>query len=53
MNPVALGMVVLGALLFGLGLLSVKRKKAVGIAISLIGLGIAAAPFIITSFLAQ
>jgi len=52
MNSVALGMVVLGALLLGLGLLLVsKRRKATGIAISLIGVGTAAAPFIITFFL--
>ena len=52
MNPTAIGMVALGALLLGLGLLLVtKRRKATGIAISLLGLGIAAAPFVITFFL--
>jgi urea transporter len=52
MNPIALGMVALGALLLVLGLLLVaKRRKATGIAISLLGLGTAAAPFVITFFL--
>jgi len=52
MNPIALGMVALGALLLVLGLLLVaKRRKATGIAVSLLGLGAAAAPFIITFFL--
>ena len=52
MNPIALGMVALGALLLGLGLLLVaKHRKATGIAISLLGLGTAAAPFVITFFL--
>ena len=52
MNPIALGMVALGALLLVLGLLLVaKRRKATGIAISLLGLGIAVAPFVITFFL--
>ena len=51
MNPIALGMIALGALLLGLGLLLVtKRRKATGIAVSLLGLGIAAAPFMITYF---
>jgi len=52
MNPIALGMVALGALLLVLGLLLVaKRRKATGIAISLLGLGTAAAPFVITFLL--
>ena len=52
MNPIALGMVALGIVLFVLGLLLVaNRQKATGIAMSLLGLGTAAAPFIITFFL--
>jgi len=52
MNPISLGMVALGALLLVLGLLLVaKRRKATGIAISLLGLGTVAAPFVITFFL--
>ena len=52
MNPTAIGMVALGALLLVLGLLLVaKHRKATGIAVSLLGLGIAAAPFVITYFL--
>ena len=52
MNPIALGMVALGALLLVLGLLLVaKRRKATGIAVSLLGLSTAAAPFVITFFL--
>ena len=54
MNPIALGMVALGALLLVLGLLMVaKHRKATGIAISLLGLGTAAAPFVITFFLSR
>jgi hypothetical protein len=54
MNPIALGMVVLGALLLGLGmLLAVKHRKATGIAISLIGVGTAVTPFVITLFLTR
>jgi hypothetical protein len=54
MNPIALGMVALGALLIIIGLLLIaKRRKATGIAISLLGLGTAAAPFVITLFLAR
>ena len=49
MNPIALCMVALGALLLGLGLLLVaRRRKAAGIAVSLVGLGVAAFPFVIT-----
>ncbi len=52
MNPIALGMVALGASLLVLGLLLVtKRRKATGIALSLLGLGTAVAPFVITFFL--
>jgi hypothetical protein len=52
MNPIALEMVAIGALLLVLGLLLVaRRRKAAGIAVSLLGFGIAAAPFIITFFL--
>ena len=52
MNPIALGMIALGVLLLVSGLLlAAKRRKATGIAISLLGLGIAVAPFVITFFL--
>ncbi len=52
MNPIAFGMITLGALLIVLGLLLVaKRRNAAGIAVSLLGLGIAVAPFVITFFL--
>jgi hypothetical protein len=52
MNPLALGLVAIGALLFGLGLfLAVKHRKRIGIAVSLLGVVTAAAPIIITWFL--
>ena len=52
MNPFAYGMVALGVLLLALGLLLVaRRRKATGIAVSLLGLGAAVAPFVITFFL--
>ena len=51
MNPIAIGMFAIGALLLVLGLrLVTKHKKTAGIAISLLGLVIAAAPLIITFF---
>jgi len=52
MNPIAFGTVALGALLIVLGLLLVaKRRNAAGIAVVLLGSGIAVAPFAITFFL--
>ncbi|MCL4262510.1 MAG: hypothetical protein KJ069_04820 [Anaerolineae bacterium] len=54
MNPIALGMVVLGFLLVSLGLLLLARhRKVAGIAVSLLGLGVTAVPFIITFFLSS
>ncbi len=42
-------MVALGAVLVGLGVILVaRRRKAAGIATSLLGLGVAASPFVIT-----
>ena len=52
MNPIAIGMIVLGAWLLVSGLLLVaKRRKAIGWGISLLGLCTAAAPFVTTSLL--
>ena len=52
MNLIALGMVVLGVVVFLLGLLLVaKGRKAIGITVSLLGLIMAVAPFVITFFL--
>jgi hypothetical protein len=52
MNPIALGMVALGIVLFVSGsILAARHRKATGIAISLLGLGMAAAPFVITFLL--
>ena len=51
MNPLALGLVVLGGLLIVLGLLLVSKHKITGIAISLVGLVTAVAPFLITLLL--
>jgi hypothetical protein len=49
MNPLALGLVVIGALLFGLGLLiAVKRQTATGTVISLLGIAIAAVPVVVS-----
>jgi hypothetical protein len=53
-NPIALVMMALGVLLLLFGIfLVVKRIKIAGIVISLLGLGIAAAPWLISFFLAQ
>jgi hypothetical protein len=52
MNPIALGMIAFGVLLFVLGLLLIaKHRKATGIAVSLLGLGFAAAPPVINFYL--
>jgi hypothetical protein len=52
MNPIALGMILLGILIFVVGLLFFsKQKKTAGIVISFVGLGTAAAPILITLFL--
>ena len=54
MNLVAVAMIVFGVvlLLFGL-LLVLRRRKATGVAISLLGVGVAAAPFLVSLYLAR
>jgi hypothetical protein len=53
-NPIALGMMALGALLLLFGIfLVVKRMRVVGIVISLLGLGAAAVPFLVSFYLAR
>ena len=53
-NPIAFGMIVLGLVLLVFGIrLVVNRRKATGIAISLLGIGAAAAPFLVSSYLAR
>lgn len=52
MNPIAFAMIILGVLLLMLGiLLAARRRKVAGIAVSLFGIGTAAAPFVITFIL--
>jgi hypothetical protein len=52
MNPIAVGMVALGVLLLVFGLLMLaKQRKAIGFTLSVLGLGTAAAPFVITFLL--
>jgi hypothetical protein len=52
MNPIAVGIVVFGALLLGSGLLMLaKHRKAIGFTLSSLGLGIAVVPFVITFLL--
>ena len=52
MNPIAIGMFVIGILIFVLGLLMIaKQKKTAGMIISFVGLGTAAAPLVITLML--
>jgi len=49
MNPIAGVMLGLGTMLLALGvLLAAKRKPAAGIAISLLGVGMATVPFVAT-----
>jgi uncharacterized YccA/Bax inhibitor family protein len=54
MNPIAVAMIVLGVvlLLFGLSLV-LRYRKAIGIAISLLGVGAAAVPFLVGFHLAR
>jgi len=53
-NPIALVMMALGVLLLLFGIfLVVKRIKIAGIVIALLGLGMAAAPWLVSFFLAQ
>jgi hypothetical protein len=53
-NPIALVMMVLGVLLLLFGIfLVVKRMKIAGIVISLLGLGVAAVPWLVSFYLAQ
>jgi hypothetical protein len=51
-NPIAMGAIALGVLLllFGIVLLF-KRRKVVGIAISALGIGTAAIPFLVSFYL--
>ena len=53
MNLIALVMVLLGAILLGIGIYwFVKRSKKVGCTISIVGLCVAAVPFIVSFMLA-
>ena len=52
MNPIAFALVLIGFSLQSIGLLLIiKRRKASGIVISLLGVGLLAAPFMITLIL--
>jgi hypothetical protein len=52
MNPIAVGMVVFGAVLLGWGLLMLaKHRKAIGFTLAFLGSVIAVTPFVITFLL--
>ena len=52
MNPIAFAFILIGILLLMIGLLLlIKRRKASGIAVSLFGFVLLAAPFLITFLL--
>jgi hypothetical protein len=54
MNPIAVAMIALGVVLLLCGLyLALRRQKATGIAISLLGVGVAAVPFLASFYLAR
>jgi hypothetical protein len=54
MNPIALVTIAIGVLLLLFGIfMVVKRMRIVGIVISLLGLGVAAVPWLVSFFLAQ
>ncbi len=53
-NPIAVIVMTLGVLLLLFGIfLMVKRMKMAGIVISLLGLGVAAVPWLVSFYLAQ
>jgi len=53
-NPIALVMMALGVLMLLFGIfLVVKRRKIAGLVISLLGLGVAAVPWLVSFFLAR
>ena len=53
-NPVAFFLVIIGIILLVFGVIwLVRRSKTVGIAISLIGIGVAAIPCLVSLFLAH
>jgi hypothetical protein len=52
MNPIAFALILIGIFLLMIGLLLlIKRRKASGIVISLLGFGLLAVPFLITFLL--
>jgi len=52
-NPIALVLMICGGILLVLGVIwALRRSKAVGIAISLIGVCVAVLPFLVSLFLA-
>lgn len=54
MNPIALATMVFGALLLLFGLfLRLKRVKPAGTIVSLLGLAIAAVPFVVTLYIRE
>jgi hypothetical protein len=54
MNPIALVTIAIGVLLLLFGIfMVVKRMRIAGIVISLLGLGVAAVPWLVSFFLAQ
>ena len=53
MNPIALVLMIFGGILLVFGIFwTIRRSKGVGIAISLIGVCVAAFPFLVSIFLA-
>ena len=54
MNPIALGMIVLGIILLVFGISSLlKSKKTQGLVFSIVGLLVIAVPFVVSYFLAR
>jgi len=53
MNPIALILMIIGGILLVFGVFwTIRRSKAVGVAISLIGLCVAVFPILVSMFLA-
>ena len=54
MNPITVAMIVFGVVLYLFGaFLALQGRKARGIAISVLGVGMAAVPFLVSFYLAR
>jgi hypothetical protein len=52
-NPIALGAMTIGTLVFLFGVSAMRRSRGAGVVVALVGLALAALPFVVTFFLAE